>query len=88
MATEQAALAGLTAMENWSGEKSLNDIQSPTLVLWGDKDRAYEWSQPYKLWTEINGAQLAVIPNCSHAVHLEKADLFNRIVLDFLLQSN
>lgn len=88
LATEQAALAGLTAMETWSGEEALAEIQSPTLVLWGDKDRAYEWSQPYKLWTKIEHAQLAVVPNCSHAVHLEKPDLFNQIVMDFLLEAD
>lgn len=85
MATSQAALAGLTAMENWSGVAALEKIKSPTLVLWGDQDRAYAWSQPQQLWTSIKGAQLAVVPNCSHAVHAEKPYLFNPIVLDFLL---
>ena len=47
-------------------------------------DRAYLWPQPEKLWREIDGAQLAVIPGCAHAVHLEKAYLFNAVLLDFL----
>lgn len=85
MATTQAALAGLTAMENWSGVNALENIKSPTLVLWGDKDRAYLWSQPHQLWTSIKDAQLAVVPNCSHAVHSEKPFLFNPVLLDFLL---
>lgn len=84
-ATLQAALAGLTAMENWSGVNALGNIKSPTLVLWGDKDRAYRWNQPHQLWTGIKAAQLAVVPNCSHAVHSEKPYLFNPILLDFLL---
>ena len=84
-ATLQAALAGLSAMESWSGVKALGDIKSPTLILWGDKDRAYLWDQPYQLWTSIKAAQLAVVPNCSHAVHSEKPYLFNPILLDFLL---
>ena len=84
-ATLQAALAGLTAMENWSGVSALGNIKSPTLILWGDKDRAYLWNQPYQLWTGIKEAQLAVVPNCSHAVHSEKPYLFNPILLDFLL---
>ena len=83
-ATEQAALAGLSAMETWSGEEGLAAIASPTLVLWGDGDRAYRWPQPEKLWREIGGAQLAVIPGCSHAVHLEKPHLFNAMLQDFL----
>ncbi len=34
---------------------------------------------------EIKGSQLAVIPGCSHAVHLEKPGLFNAMLEDFLL---
>lgn len=85
MATDQAALAGLTAMETWSGAAVLDNINSPTLVLWGDRDSAYPWSQPQQLWKTIKSAQLAVVPNCSHAVHAEKPHLFNPILLDFLL---
>ena len=83
-ATEQAALAGLTAMEDWSGVPALPQIKSPTLVLWGDGDRAYLWEQPERLWREITNANLAVIPGCSHAVHLEKPALFNAMLQDFL----
>lgn len=84
MASQQAALAGLSAMEKWSGEAALEDIASPTLVLWGDCDRTYTWSQQEKLWRGIKGARLAVIPGCAHAAHLEKPDLFNALVKDFL----
>jgi len=83
-ATVQAALAGLKAMEAWSGVASLSKIDSRTLILWGDKDKAYRWNQPEQLWREITHASLAVIPGCSHAVHLEKPHLFNAMLLDFL----
>jgi len=83
-ASQQAALAALTAMENWSGIQKLREIRSPTLILWGDGDRAYQWEQPHQLWQEIAGAQLAVIPGCSHSVHMEKPHLFNAILEDFL----
>ena len=83
-ASLQAALAGLSAMEGWSGVSALSEITSSTLVLWGDGDRAYLWSQPEQLWREIADAHLAVIPGCSHAVHLEKPHLFNAMLLDFL----
>jgi pimeloyl-ACP methyl ester carboxylesterase len=83
-ASLQAILAGLSAMETWSGVDFLPRISVPTLVLWGDGDRAYPWSQPEQLWRTIPGARLAVIPGCAHAVHLEKADLFNAVLLDFL----
>lgn len=83
-ASLQAILAGLTAMEHWSGVAALPRIKVPTLVLWGDCDRAYQWAQPEQLWRGISGARLAVVPGCSHAVHLEKPHLFNAILKDFL----
>jgi len=36
----------------------------------------------------IAGAQLAVIPGAGHGVVFEKPDLVNRIILDFLDESN
>jgi pimeloyl-ACP methyl ester carboxylesterase len=84
-ASMQAILAGLSAMESWSGVDFLPRISAPTLVLWGDGDRAYQWSQPEQLWRTIPGARLAVIPGCAHAVHLEKPGLFNAVLQDFLV---
>jgi pimeloyl-ACP methyl ester carboxylesterase len=84
-ASMQAILAGLSAMESWSGVDFLPRISVPTLVIWGDGDRAYQWSQPEQLWRTIPGAGLAVIPGCAHAVHLEKSDIFNAVLRDFLV---
>tara|TARA_B110000503_G_scaffold47599_1_gene77547 strand:+ start:2763 stop:3485 length:723 start_codon:yes stop_codon:yes gene_type:complete len=82
-ASLQAALAGLSAMETWSGASYLTQIKSPTLILWGDGDRTYQWSQPEQLWNTIPTAQLGVIPGCAHAAHLEKPHLFNAMLMDF-----
>ena len=76
--------AGLDAMQGWAGSDFLPDITSQTLVLWGDGDRTYPWDQTYTLWKGIPAAGLAVVPGCAHAVHLEKPQIFNQLVLDFL----
>ena len=55
-----------------------------TLVIWGDRDRTYPWSQIEGLWRGISGSGLAVVPGCAHAVHLEKPALFNALLRDFL----
>lgn len=81
----QAMLAGLDAMQGWSGTDNLSNIQSRTLVIWGDHDRTYLWGQIEKLWHTIAGANLAVIPGCAHAAHLEKPQLFNAVLDDFLM---
>ena len=80
----QTILAGLDAMQHWSGIGRLQDIRTRTLVLWGDHDRTYPWSQIECLWRSIPSASLAVLPDCAHATHLEKPDLFNSVVRDFI----
>ena len=82
--TLPAILAGLTAMKGWSRVASLGDIAVPTLVLWGDGDRTYRWAQTQELWQSIPGSQLAVVPGCAHAVHMERPGIFNSLVSEFL----
>jgi 2-hydroxy-6-oxonona-2,4-dienedioate hydrolase len=84
-ASEQAAQAGLLAMEGWDGRDRLSEIQQRTLVVWGESDRSYSWPQIEKLWRNIPGASLAVLPACSHALHLERPSLFHTLLLEFLL---
>ena len=82
-ASLQAALAGLSAMQTWSGVSYLPHIKSATLIIWGDSDRTYQWSQPEQLWNTIANAALGVMPRCAHAAHLEKPHLFNAMLMDF-----
>ena len=80
----EAILAGLDAMNGWSGTAHLPHIKAKTLVIWGDHDRTYPWDQTEELWRSIEGANLAVLPGCAHASHLEKPALFNAILKNFL----
>lgn len=84
-ASYQAAEAGLWAMEGWDGRHRLMGIQQQTLIVWGEVDRSYGWYQIEALWRGIPGASLAVLPACSHALHLERTALFHELLLDFLL---
>ena len=79
-----AIFAGLDAMQGWSGVTHLPQIAQKTLLIWGDGDRTYPWSQVETLWSAIPQAGLAVVPGCAHAVHLEKPAIFNAILRDFL----
>ena len=83
-ASMQAALASLAAWETWDGRPDLNAIKADTLVVWGDRDRSYGWQQPEALWRGIADSSLAVVPGCAHNVHMEKPDMFNSIIGDFL----
>ena len=66
---------------DWRAE--VERIVAPTLVIVGDDDyitvaHAEEFSRTVK-----NG-QLAVVPGASHVVPMERPDLFNQLVLDFV----
>lgn len=84
LATEASMLAGLDAMQAWSGVNNLNRIEAETLVLWGDRDRTYQWEQIHQLWRGIPQTNLAVVPNCAHAVHAENPGVFNKLLAEFL----
>lgn len=80
----ETALASLTAWERWDGRPGLPRIEAETLVLWGDRDRSYDWSQPEALWRGIARSSLAVVPGCAHNVHMEKPALFDALLEDFV----
>lgn len=78
------ALNSLKAWEGWDGRSTLSDIACDTLIIWGDRDQSYDWSQPEALWRSIENSQLSVLPGCAHNAHLEKPDIFNAVLADFL----
>ena len=75
---------GLVAMKNWDGVENLKNIKNETLIVWGDKDKAYNFDQVETLNNYIPNSDLKIIKGCSHNVHLEKPDEFNRVVEEFL----
>lgn len=79
-----AILAGLDAMQGWSGADNLQNIRCKTLIVWGDQDRTYPRSQIDMLHETIPDSRLVVIPDAAHAVHLEAPADFNRVIEEFL----
>lgn len=75
----------IRAMQGWDNRPRLADLKLPTLVMVGDKDRSTRVSDSIVLWEGIKGSQLCVLPACAHGAHMEKPDLFNRVLTDFLL---
>lgn len=63
--------------------EELGRIGAPTLVLVGDDDLP-SLEHTVSLYRSIPNAELAVVPGTSHAVLMEKAELVNKVVLDFL----
>ena len=84
--TLEAALEGLKAMPAWDGTAALETLTMPTMVMGGDRDRSYSLPEMEYLSRTIPDARLAILPGCAHNAHLEKPDLFNQILADFLLE--
>lgn len=59
-------------------------ITVPTLVLIGDDDMS-GLERTAALYRAVPNSELAVVPGTSHALLMEKPDLVNRVILDFLL---
>jgi len=75
---------GLIAMKNWSGIENLKNIKNETLIVWGDKDRTYNFDQVETLNNNIPNSNLKIIKGGSHNAHLEKPNEFNRVLEEFL----
>jgi pimeloyl-ACP methyl ester carboxylesterase len=63
--------------------EEIGRITAPTLVVSGDDD-LITLEHTATLYRTIPNAELAVLPGTSHFLMMEKPDLLNRVVLDFL----
>jgi pimeloyl-ACP methyl ester carboxylesterase len=76
------------ALRMWDTEPrlalaDLAGIAAPTLIMQGDDD-VVSVEHSAEAVRALAEAQLAVIPGASHAAPLEKPDLVNHLILDFL----
>jgi pimeloyl-ACP methyl ester carboxylesterase len=83
VSTESADNA-LKAMKNWSGIENLKNIKNETLIIWGNKDTAYNFNQIDTLNRNITNSRLEIFKNCSHNVHLEEPKKFNDLIKSFI----
>ncbi len=74
----------VTTQPNLTVEQ-LARISAPTLVLAGDDDMITV-DHSAALYRAIPNSELALVPGTSHALVMEKPDLVNRLVIDFLEQ--
>jgi len=79
-----AAVNAMTIVPRWDVRDRLGEITAETLVITGDRDFATTPREAFRMWEGIRSSHLSIIPGCSHAIHLEKTCLFNRVVGGFL----
>ncbi len=54
----------------------LDEIDVPTLILWGEQDALFPREEQERLTTAIPGATLKVYPETGHALHWERPEQF------------
>lgn len=64
----------------------LPEITAPTLICWGQCDRFMSVKLAYEAHARLRNSRLRVFEKAGHAPHRERAEEFNRLVLDFLRQ--
>ena len=61
----------------------LSRISAPTLIVVGDRDPYGFTKQALDMHEAIRGSEFAILPDAGHMIMEKKAELFNKIVLDF-----
>lgn len=77
------AARGMLAQVDSRVMDSLPDIAVPTLVIVGSEDKPFIGGSEY-MAKKIPGARLEMIEGAGHAANIDKADAFNKVLLDFL----
>jgi pimeloyl-ACP methyl ester carboxylesterase len=77
----------LSALDILSNDVSeaLEMIVAPTLLVWGAQDKLVPVSVGETVQKGLCNARLEVIANAGHVVMWDQPEIFNRLVLDFLL---
>jgi pimeloyl-ACP methyl ester carboxylesterase len=78
-----AKIAHMAATEPTLTAADLGRVAARTLVMAGDDDMVTA-EHTLQLYRGIPDSELAIVPGTSHALIIEKPDLCNRIILDFL----
>lgn len=69
-------------------EDELGRISCPTLVIVGDEDVATKPEKAKIIQMSISGARLHVIPGAGHSSCIEKPDIVNQLLKDWLYTKN
>lgn len=80
----EAAVAAMVACRGFDVASQLGGVGSPVLVVVGERDQTVRLDAAVDLARRIPGAGLAVLPHAAHAAHLERAELFDLLLAQFL----
>lgn len=65
-------------------EKDAQKIKTPTLIIWGDKDKEVNLNHAKKFKSLINGSKLRIVWGTGHDPFLEKPNKFLEILYEYI----
>lgn len=83
----QASGAGLP-LRYGASEQEIMSITAPALLIHGRDDRVVPYEHTLRLVRLISNSRAYLINRCGHWAQLEHANEFNRVVRDFVLQTD
>ena len=90
---KRCLLSALRSMCNIRGFRSkvyspilerLEEIEVPTLVIWGAQDRILPSSHAHQAAKRLPNVRVDIFDPCGHLPNIERAEQFNALVTDFL----
>ncbi|MGH9941772.1 MAG: alpha/beta fold hydrolase [Pyrinomonadaceae bacterium] len=81
--SDQTHIGQLQAAAAFDAEARISRIEAPTLVITGDEDAIVTAGNARPLAARIARAKLLVIEGAGHLVFIERAEEFNRSVVEF-----
>lgn len=87
-ANREAVKALMQGAMTYDGRSYLERIQSATLVIAGEEDLLTPPSYARCIAQTIARSQFIILPQAGHALPIEKANLFNALVLAFLQEED
>jgi len=66
----------------------LSQIKTPTLIIWGQKDKITPLSDAYLMKEKIKDSKLEILENVGHTPHLEAPEKLSKIISGFLAKTS
>lgn len=83
-ADPRAYRAAMRHLGLFDSRRRLGEIRVPTLVISGERDSTVSPTRQKMLAEGIPGARQVVLPGGGHAVAIDQAEAFNRVLLEFI----
>jgi pimeloyl-ACP methyl ester carboxylesterase len=66
---------------------NLRNIKCKVLIIWGKNDKIMPYRNGIKAHADLENSSFILLEKCGHLPFIEKTDLFNKLLLDYLLEN-